>query len=111
MNQVGLAIIIPKWARIFPASHFFDRHRLAPGTRWRIRGTHENALLWRGKINPVTASVITKGGRPASPSVAIAIYEVIRRIEIKFLENMPDDLPIHQIIRFQNRNSWHIMKT
>src|ERR1019366_8623466 len=107
MHQVSVAIIVPKRAWILEPCLRNYRDGLRPGPGDSGRRTHEDAFIRRWKIHVKPSIVLPDRRRPYSSGVAIPSHHVVLWAEIDLRQYVPDDRPMHQVLRLENRNTRH----
>ena len=98
--HVSLAVFIPERTRIDPSHYLTHISRLAPLAE-RIRGlAHHDALVRHRDKYVISSLMITDGRCPGTT----AVYRLVIIVKGKLVNDVIDDLPVHQILRMQQRH-------
>ena len=101
-SQIGLPIIIPKRARVFPTCYFFDQRERTPRTVGTGGCRHEKSFVGSAEKDPELAIVIADGRCPRPAGVTLV---GLPTGEIKTVVNLADKSPIDQIGRLKYLHS------
>ena len=99
-HHVCFAVLIPERTGIDPSHYLTHISRLAPLAE-RIRGlAHHDALVRHGDKYVISSLMITDGRCPGTT----AVYRLVIIVKGKLVNDVIDDLPVHQILRMQQRH-------
>ena len=99
-HHVCLAILIPERTGIDPAHDLTHVGRLTPFAP-RVCGlAHHNPLIRHGNEYIVSSLMVTDGGSPGTA----AVHRLVVIFKGKLIHDVIDDLPVHQILRMQQRH-------
>ena len=98
-HHVCFAVLIPERTGIDPAHHLAHVGRLTPFAE-RVCGlAHHNPLI-RHRDEYIVSSLMIADGR--SPGTA-AVHRLVIIVKRQLVNDIIDDLPVHQILRMQKR--------
>ena len=98
-TQIGLPVLVPERAGVFPFGHALHQVQRSPRAVWIFCRTHEKTLFWRTEIDVVEAVVIADGGSPRAAGI------VIVAIPAWFVEAtiyLTDIVPVNHIVALQH---------
>ena len=99
VSQIGLAVLIPERAGIFPVIDGFHAMQRRPRTGGSGSSTHEKTFVRRTEIDIEKSVVPADAGRPRAAGIMIVGIPA-RKIQPGV--DLGDDLPVHQVSRFQH---------
>src|SRR5581483_7688028 len=97
MEEVGVAVVIPKGAWVFPTGTAEDSGWSGPRAGHLRCGGDEDAFVGRGEIDVEEAVVLTHGRSPHAAAVTRAALHVILRRHCETREDVTGELPVHEI--------------
>ena len=104
--EVGLAVLIPEGAGVFPAGNSLDAVQGRPGPGRIFRRAHEQALVRRAEIHPEAAVVPADAGRPGASGV---MRILLPSGEVEAPVDLGDEPPADQVLGLQDLHA-HKMK-
>ena len=99
-HHVCFAVLIPERTGIDPAHYLAHVGRLTPFAE-RVCGlAHHNPFIRHGNKYIVSSLMVADGGSPGTA----AVHRLVIIIKGKLIHDVIDDLPVHQILRMQQRH-------
>ena len=93
--EIGLSVVIPERARVFPMPHRLDH---VQGTPWTLRVlslSHEQTLMRCAEIDPELPIMVTDGGCPRATSIALV---GVPSRQVESMVNLREDMPVDHVV-------------